>query len=93
MNCPNLLKPHGLRPRAHQRGTALFAVVPIAILVMALMVAFVGTSVENSRATIASQASFRARAAAQNAASIAIANLWGDFAHVLVNTKEFIFLR
>lgn len=87
MNCLHLWKPTGLRPRVHQKGTALFAVVPIAILVMSLMVAFVGTSVETSRATVANQASFRARAAAQNASAIAIAALWGDFERATAGTQ------
>lgn len=87
MNCPYLWKPKRLRPRVHLRGTALFAVVPIAILVMSLMVAFVGTSIETSRATVAHQATFRARAAAQNAASMAIAALWGDFEQATAGTQ------
>lgn len=74
---PSIRKPApGARSR---RGSALFAVVPLAILVLSLMVAFVGTSVETSRATVSQQASFRARAAAQTAASLAITKLWGDF--------------
>ncbi len=66
-------------PRPGQRGTALFAVVPIAILMMSLMVAFVGRTVETSRANVADADSFRVRAAAQNAAALAIADIWGDF--------------
>ncbi len=74
-----LIRGKGVRPCWEQRGTALFAVVPIAILMMSLMVAFVGTSVETSRANVADTDMFRARAAAQNAASLAIADVWGDF--------------
>lgn len=46
---------------------------------MSLMVAFVGTSVETSRATVTELTAFKARAAAQNAASMAIASVWSDF--------------
>ena len=74
-----LIPGNRVRPRWEQRGTALFAVVPIAILMMTLMVAFVGTSVETSRANVADVDMFRARAAAQNAASLAIADVWSDF--------------
>ena len=62
-----------------KRGTALFAVIPIAILMMSVMVAFVGTAVETSKNSITDLDTFRARAAAKNAAAIAIADLWGDF--------------
>lgn len=53
--------------------------VPLAILVLALMVAFVGTSVETSRATVGNMDSFRAKSAAQNAAAMAISKVWGDY--------------
>jgi hypothetical protein len=36
---------------------------------------------------------FLASQAAKRGVTLEDANLWGDFAHVLVNTKEFIFLR
>ena len=78
MTCPKLCA-YERAPRRSKRGTALFAVVPIAILVMALMVAFVGTSIETSRSTVSDLTTFKARAAAQNAASMAIADVWSDF--------------
>ena len=62
-----------------KRGTALFAVIPIAILMMSVMVAFVGTAVETSKNSITDLDTFRARAAAKNTAAIAIADLWADF--------------
>lgn len=88
-----MLRRHGPNPRWEQRGTALFAVVPIAILMMTLMVAFVGTSVETSRANVSDTESFRARAAAQNAASIAIADIWGDFQAVAQGQEQLWRLR
>ncbi|MEM9800892.1 MAG: hypothetical protein AAGA20_11245 [Planctomycetota bacterium] len=71
---PTRRSPHNAR-----RGTALLAVIPLAILMMSAMVAFVGTAVDTSRATVSDMDSFRARAAAQSAASLAITRIWGDF--------------
>ncbi|MEM8712117.1 MAG: hypothetical protein AAGG01_14300, partial [Planctomycetota bacterium] len=79
--------------RASVRGTALFAIVPIAILMMTLMVAFVGRSVESSQAGGAKSASFRARAAAENAAALAIADIWGDFEAVAAGQEQLWRLR
>ncbi|MEM9380625.1 MAG: hypothetical protein AAGB93_11800 [Planctomycetota bacterium] len=62
-----------------REGAALFAVVPIAILMLSLTMAFVGTAVDSSRANTSDLDSFRARAAAQSAASLAIADLWGAY--------------
>ncbi|MEM8712375.1 MAG: hypothetical protein AAGG01_15595, partial [Planctomycetota bacterium] len=83
----------GPDPRRELRGTALFAVVPIAILMMSLMVAFVGTSVETSRANVTDSDAFRARAAAQNAAAMAIADIWGDFEAVAQGQEQLWRLR
>lgn len=69
----------GIAASDRRRGSALFAVVPLMILVMSLMIAFVGTSVDNSRANVEYNSSFRANAAAQNAASLAIAQIWANF--------------
>lgn len=74
MTCQKMCA-HGRVPRRSRRGAALFAVVPIAILAMALLVAFVGSSVETSRSTGADLTTFKARTAAQNAASMAIADV------------------
>ncbi|MEM9382573.1 MAG: hypothetical protein AAGB93_21650 [Planctomycetota bacterium] len=70
------------RVRAAQqrrRGAALLAVTPLAMLMVAMMVAFMATTLDASRAGTSALDSFRARAAAQSAASLAIADLWGDF--------------
>lgn len=64
---------------SEERGTALFAVIPIAILMMSVMVAFVGTAVETSKNNITDLDTFRARVAAKNTAAIAVADLWADF--------------
>lgn len=92
MSCQSYRR-SGPNPRGQQRGTALFAVVPIAILMMSLMVAFVGTSVETSRANVSDTDAFRARAAAQNAASLAIADVWGDFEAVAQGQEQLWRLR
>ena len=63
-------------PSTSRKGTALFAVIPIAILMMSVMVAFVGTAVETSRSSITDLDTFRARSAAKNTATLAIADLW-----------------
>ncbi|WP_145196401.1 hypothetical protein [Planctomycetes bacterium Poly30] len=57
------------------------------------MVAFVGTSVETSRANVADSDAFRVRAAAQNAASIAIADIWGDFEAIAQGQEQLWRLR
>ncbi|MEM6569809.1 MAG: hypothetical protein AAF957_15470 [Planctomycetota bacterium] len=65
---------------AHRRrGTALLAVVPIAILMIALMAAFATSGVDKSRAHVTALDSFRARAAAQSVASLTISDLWSEF--------------
>ena len=46
---------------------------------MSVMVAFVGTAVETSKSSITDLDTFRARAAAKNTATLAIAELWADF--------------
>ncbi|MEM9800890.1 MAG: hypothetical protein AAGA20_11235 [Planctomycetota bacterium] len=78
----------GHSTQSRTRGTALLAVVPIAILMMSLMVAFVGTTVETSRAHVSGMDSFRARAAAQSVASIVIADLWGDFEAISAGDEQ-----
>ncbi|MEM9803457.1 MAG: hypothetical protein AAGA20_24280, partial [Planctomycetota bacterium] len=67
------------RDAAPQRGAALLALAPITMLMVSLMLAFMGTTVDTSRGSTSALDSFRARAAAQSAASLAIADLWGDF--------------
>ena len=90
---PKLSHGSRLKAREEQSGTALFAVVPIAILMMSLMVAFVGTSVETSRANATDADTFRARAAAQNAAALAIADIWSDFEGATAGPKQLARLR
>ncbi|MEM6674279.1 MAG: hypothetical protein AAF726_15645 [Planctomycetota bacterium] len=74
--------------RERQTGTALFAVIPIAILMMSVMVAFVGTTVDTSRANVSELDTFRARAAAQSVASLAIADLWSDFEALSTGSQQ-----
>ncbi|MEL6428355.1 MAG: hypothetical protein AAFR54_04195 [Planctomycetota bacterium] len=61
---------------------------PVAIAVLAMMVAFVGTTVETSRASVADMDSFRARAAAENAAALAATKIWGDFSRATADAGE-----
>ncbi|MEL6715109.1 MAG: hypothetical protein AAFP86_15110, partial [Planctomycetota bacterium] len=53
-----------------------------------MMVAFVGTTVETSRASVADMDSFRARAAAENAAALAATKIWGDFSRATADAGE-----
>ncbi|MEM9381588.1 MAG: hypothetical protein AAGB93_16655, partial [Planctomycetota bacterium] len=64
------------------RGAALFALVPVAMLMLSLMIAFVGTTIDSSRAGSSKLDSFRARAAAQSTASLVVANIWGAFEQI-----------
>ncbi|MEM8711849.1 MAG: hypothetical protein AAGG01_12925, partial [Planctomycetota bacterium] len=69
-------------PTTQERGSALLGVIPLAILMMSLMMAFVGISVDTSRGNLADMTTFRTDVAAQGVASLAIAEIWGDFADV-----------
>ena len=79
MTCPTAASLQRPTTRTGRRGSALIAVIPIAILMLSLLIAFVGTSIDSSKAVKSGIDSFRARAAAQSAASLAIADIWGDF--------------
>ncbi len=79
MTCPTTASLRRPTTRTRRRGSALIAVIPIAMLMLTLLVAFVGTSIDSSKAVKSGIDSFRARAAAQSAASLAIADIWGDF--------------
>ncbi len=46
---------------------------------MSVMMAFVGTAIDTSRANTSSMDTFRAKAAAQSIAGLTIADIWGDF--------------
>ena len=76
-----------------RRGSALIAVVPVTLLGLSVMVAFMGTVVDTSVAGVQDTARFRAKVAAQNAASMAITELWGNFSAAGGDTTELWSLR
>ena len=75
-------------PASQSRGAALIAIVPIVMLMVSLMWAFVGTTIDTSRANTSNLNNFRARAAAQSVASLTVADLWGEFESVTNDDRQ-----
>ncbi|MEM6674794.1 MAG: hypothetical protein AAF726_18245 [Planctomycetota bacterium] len=69
------------------------AVIPIAIFMLAIMVGFVGATIDTSRGSVSDLDTFRARAAAQSVASMTIADIWGDYDAAAGGTMQLWTLR
>ncbi|MEM6572282.1 MAG: hypothetical protein AAF957_27955 [Planctomycetota bacterium] len=88
MTCPKDSSPRRVLSPSPTRGAALFALVPVAMLMLSLMIAFVGTTIDSSRAGTSKLDSFRARAAAQSTASLVVADLWGAFEAISTGDEQ-----
>ena len=88
MTCPKDSSPRRVLSPSPTRGAALFALVPVAMLMLSLMIAFVGTTIDSSRAGTSKLDSFRARAAAQSTAARVVADLWGAFEAISTGDEQ-----
>ena len=75
-------------PSSQSRGAALIAMIPIVMLMMSLMWAFVGTTIDSSRGYSSDLDNYRARVAAQSVASLTVADLWGQFESVTNEDRQ-----